>query len=131
LVAIRPSNGHVLTAATGPGSDGAPTATVGQYAPGSTFKVVSALAFLRAGIAPSDTLTCRPNMTLNGKLFTNYSQYPDSALGQIPLRTAFSESCNTAFIDRQSAASQDDLADAAASLGLGVDYDIGFPAYFG
>src|SRR5699024_797900 len=30
LVAIRPSNGHVLTAATGPGSDGAPTATVGQ-----------------------------------------------------------------------------------------------------
>jgi cell division protein FtsI/penicillin-binding protein 2 len=40
-------------------------------------------------------------------------------------------SCNTAFITARNKVSQADIADAAASLGLGVDHDLGFPAYFG
>ncbi|MDD9205075.1 penicillin-binding protein, partial [Georgenia sp. 10Sc9-8] len=41
LVALQPSTGAVLAAASGTGSGGFSTATLGQYAPGSTFKVVS------------------------------------------------------------------------------------------
>ena len=50
IVALRPSTGDVLVAANGPGTEGLNIATYGQYAPGSTFKIVSALALLRAGL---------------------------------------------------------------------------------
>ena len=52
IVAIRPSTGAVLAAANGRGTRTRTLATTGQAAPGSTFKVVSALALLRAGLKP-------------------------------------------------------------------------------
>ena len=58
LVAIRPSTGEILAAANGPGTDGLNMATFGQYAPGSTFKSVSSLALLRAGVSPSTVVPC-------------------------------------------------------------------------
>ena len=40
-------------------------------------------------------------------------------------------SCNTALISQHEKLTGDDLTEAAAALGLGVDHDLGFPAYFG
>lgn len=131
LVAIRPSTGEIVAAASGPGSEGYSTSTVGQYAPGSTFKIVTSLAMLRDGYSPDDTLTCSPTTTVEGKSFKNYDDYPSSALGRIPMRTAIAESCNTALIGEQAKVSQRDLAAAAASLGLGEDHDTGFSSFFG
>jgi cell division protein FtsI/penicillin-binding protein 2 len=131
LVAIRPSTGDIVAAASGPGSRGLSTATVGRYAPGSTFKVVSSLALLRNGLRPSSPVSCPPTTVVDGKSFKNYDDYPPSGLGRIPLSTAVANSCNTAFVNERETVSQADLADAAASLGLGVDHDLGFPAYLG
>jgi cell division protein FtsI/penicillin-binding protein 2 len=131
LVAIRPSTGALLAVASGPGSNGYSTATLGHYAPGSTFKVVSSLALLRAGVRPTSILRCPATTVVDGKTFKNYSDYPADGLGGIPLSTAVANSCNTAFVNERRTVSQGDLADAAASLGLGVDHDLGFPAYFG
>ncbi len=131
LVAVRPSTGELLAVASGPGSEGYSTATLGRYAPGSTFKVATSLALLRAGVGPSDLLSCPVTTVVNGKRFENYDDYPADGLGRIPLSTAVANSCNTAFLTERDTVSQADLADAAASLGLGVDADIGFPAYFG
>jgi cell division protein FtsI/penicillin-binding protein 2 len=131
LVAIRPSTGDIVAAASGPGSHGYPTTTVGRYAPGSTFKVVSALAALRAGLTPDSIVSCPPTVTVDGKRFKNYSDYPSSALGRITLERAFADSCNTAFIGLRGQVTPAALTRAAAALGLGVDHDIGFPAYFG
>lgn len=131
LVAIRPSTGDLLAVANGTGSHGLSTATVGQYAPGSTFKVVSSLALLRSGLRPSSVVTCPATTVVDGKSFKNYSDYPASGIGRIPFSTAVANSCNTAFIGQRDAVSQADLADAAASLGLGVDHDLGFPAFLG
>jgi cell division protein FtsI/penicillin-binding protein 2 len=131
LVAVRPSTGDLLAVASGPGSKGYSTATVGRYAPGSTFKVVSSLALLRAGVRPSSTLRCPATTVVDGKRFTNYSDYPAGALGRISLSTAVADSCNTAFVNERRVVSQEDLASAAASLGLGVDHDLGFPVFLG
>jgi cell division protein FtsI/penicillin-binding protein 2 len=131
VVAIQPSTGDILAAASGPGSKGYNTATFGQYAPGSTFKVVSALALLRSGLTPESTVPCTPTIVVDGKRFKNYSDYPSGRLGRISLRDALANSCNTAFISQHDRLKGTDLAQAAASLGFGVDYDIGFPAYFG
>ncbi|MFC4785999.1 penicillin-binding transpeptidase domain-containing protein [Nocardioides sp. MAHUQ-72] len=131
MVAIEPSTGDILAAANGPGNDGYNMATYGQLAPGSTFKSVSTLALLRAGLRPDTIVPCTTTITVDGKSFKNYSDYPASGIGRIPLRTALANSCNTAFIAEAGRLGGQDLGDAAASLGLGVDHDLGFPAYFG
>ncbi len=129
LVAIRPSTGEVLVAASGPNGDGLSTATVGQYAPGSTFKVASALALLRAGMTPASTLSCPTSVVVDGYTFTNVPGYPTRALGTIPLTTAFAHSCNTAFVGQAGTVPQDALVAAARSLGLDPAPSLGFPAF--
>ncbi len=131
LVAIRPSDGAIRAAASGPGAGGLNLATYAQVAPGSTFKVASSLALLRTGLTPDSPVSCPPAVVVDGKRFENYDGYPSAALGRVPLRTAVAQSCNTAFIGERGRLGADDLADAAASLGLGVDHDLGFPAYLG
>jgi hypothetical protein len=131
LVAIRPSTGAILAAANGPGNDGLNLATYGQLAPGSTFKSVSSLALLRAGLTPDSVVPCTRSIVVDGKRFENYDDYPSGALGNVPLRTAIANSCNTAVISQGGKLADGDLAAAAASLGLGIDHDLGFPSYFG
>ncbi|AWB93732.1 penicillin-binding transpeptidase domain-containing protein [Aeromicrobium chenweiae] len=131
IVAIRPSTGELLAVASGPGSDGNDTATSGRYAPGSTFKIVTALTFLRSGVTPETKVRCSPTVTVDGRTFKNYSDYPSSALGNVSLTTAIANSCNTAMIATRKKAPQARLADAAYALGLGRDVDLGVPAFLG
>jgi cell division protein FtsI/penicillin-binding protein 2 len=131
IVAIRPSTGAILAAANGPGNRGLNAATFGRYAPGSTFKIVSSLALLRAGMTPEQIVDCSPTIEVDGRSFKNYDDYPSSRLGRVTFRTAVANSCNTAIIGQRDRLGPDDLAQAAAALGVGVDHDLGFPAYFG
>jgi cell division protein FtsI/penicillin-binding protein 2 len=131
LVAIRPSTGAIVAAANGDGNRGQSLATLGRAPPGSTFKVVSALALLRAGLTPNSSISCPPTVAVNGRKFTNYSDYPRTQLGTIPFRTALAQSCNTAFIGQRRKLDTSSLADAAGSLGVGIDYDVGFASFFG
>ncbi len=122
IVAIKPSTGEVVAAASGPGSEGYSTATLGQYPPGSTFKIATSLAMLRSGITPETPLPCTATINVEGRQFQNVPGYPESAMGDaVPFRTVFANSCNTGFISQHQEISQQQLHDAAASLGLGVD----------
>lgn len=131
LVAVRPSTGEIVAAANGPRTGSLNAATYGRYAPGSTFKIVSSLALLRAGVTPDTTVECPTSVTVDGKRFENYDDYPASATGRVSFRTAIANSCNTAVIGLRNKVSRSALGAAAASLGLGVDHDTGFPAFFG
>ncbi len=131
LVAVRPSTGEVLAAASGPGGQGYSTATVGRYAPGSTFKVVTSLALLRAGMTQESVLSCTPTVTVDGRSFKNYDDYPGDVLGDVTLRTAIANSCNTALISESGQAPQAALSEAAAALGLGLEHDLGVPFFAG
>ncbi len=131
IVAVRPSTGAIVAAANGPGNNGYNDATYGRFAPGSTFKTVGSLALLRHGQTPSSPVDCPTSVDVDGKVFTNDSFYPPSANGRITLATALANSCNTAFINERTRLGSHDLVDAAATLGMGVDHDLGFPAYFG
>ncbi|MDQ2850483.1 MAG: penicillin-binding transpeptidase domain-containing protein [Actinomycetota bacterium] len=118
LVAIRPSSGEILVAASGAGSNGYNTAFLGRYAPGSTFKVVSSLALLRAGLKITDTVDCTPTISVQGRIVKNFPDYPKDKLGRIPFKTAIANSCNTVMIRGADRATQASLAVAAESLGL-------------
>jgi cell division protein FtsI/penicillin-binding protein 2 len=129
LVAVNPSTGEILAAATTGAQES--LSTQGRFPPGSTFKTVSALALLRAGLTAESTVQCSATTVVNGRTIKNYSDYPSSKLGAIPLRTAFAESCNTAFVSNQNKLSAGALSDAAGSLGVGIDYEPGFYSFWG
>ncbi|WP_123788496.1 penicillin-binding transpeptidase domain-containing protein [Phytoactinopolyspora halophila] len=131
IVAVEPSTSRILAAASGPGGEGYSTATAGQYAPGSTFKMVTALALLRAGLDGESTVVCPSTLTVDGREFGNYSGYPDSALGDISLETAIAESCNTALMGERDQVSQEDLVDAGAALGFGLEHQSHIGAFGG
>ena len=131
IVAIRPSTGEILAAANGPGSEGLQTALLGQYPPGSTFKVATSLALLRTGFTPETPTECTEEVTVDGRRFTNASTYPAEFIGTIPLLETFAQSCNTGFIATRDEVTQADLASAATDLGIGVEASIGTPAFFG
>ncbi|MET3810486.1 penicillin-binding transpeptidase domain-containing protein [Arthrobacter sp. UYEF3] len=132
IVALRPSTGAVLAAASGPGSNGYDTAMLGQYAPGSIFKMVDSLAMFRTGMTPDSKVDCPATLTVDGRTFKNAEGYPAASLGSVSLRDAFAHSCNTAFINARDKVSQAQLESAATSLGVAVEAPgLGADAFLG
>ena len=132
IVALRPSSGAILAAASGPGSNGYDTAMLGQYAPGSIFKMVDSLAMFRNGMTPDSKVDCPATLTVDGRTFKNAEGYPASSLGSVTLRDAFAHSCNTAFINARDTVSQAQLESAATSLGVAVEAPaLGAAAFLG
>lgn len=114
LVAVDVSDGGVLAVANNP-VDGLPVALAGTYPPGSTFKIVTAGAALRAGASAADTLACPPSVSVTGKTFDNASSVPS---GDMTLSRAFAVSCNTAFVGLALGEPGTRIADVAADLGF-------------
>lgn len=129
LVVLDLKTGGLVAAAQSPSGGTFPHATYGKFAPGSTFKAVTALAMLRTGLTASSTVQCPATLPVGSHTFGNYSGYPSSALGAITLTDAFKYSCNTAFAGAKVTAAQ--LQAAGGSLGVGIDYDSGFTSNFG
>lgn len=114
LVAIRVSTGEVLAVSNGPaGSSAYNRAMIGRYAPGSVFKIASGLAILQQGITPDTFVDCPATATV-GKVFRNAGGFE---LGNVPFRTDFARSCNTAFVGLADDVNAQQLADTAALLG--------------
>lgn len=131
LVAIRPSDGEILALANGPGSKGQATATLGQYAPGSTFKVATALALIREDTTPDSKMKCTNTITVDGRSFKNYDDFPADRTGTVSLTDAIATSCNTALISNHEALSPKGLRSAADSLGITQEPSLGVPAVMG
>ncbi|HYJ74008.1 MAG TPA: penicillin-binding transpeptidase domain-containing protein, partial [Kineosporiaceae bacterium] len=129
LVAIRPSTGNVVAVANGgPNAAGYDRALLGQYPPGSTFKVVSGYALLRQGYTAATPVPCPPSVTIEGQTIRNAE---NEVLGTVPFRTDFAESCNSAFVGSRTRVSPEQLADAAAALGYGEAGALGVQAFAG
>jgi cell division protein FtsI/penicillin-binding protein 2 len=126
MVAIRASTGQVLAAVSDPPSVSYNTAFQGAYPPGSTFKVLTSAALIQKGLSPSSPASCPPSITVDGEVFHN-------AEGDQPVSTldaAFTESCNTAFINL--ATSHLHAADFSAVgnlFGLGRTPHLGLTAF--
>ncbi|SEF03030.1 Cell division protein FtsI/penicillin-binding protein 2 [Arthrobacter alpinus] len=131
IVVMRPSTGAILASANGPDSNGYNTAFLGQYAPGSTFKIATSLGLFRLGMNPASTVSCTDQYTADGKKFLNAPGYAVEATGEVPLTTAVAHSCNTAFVSQFEKLGQDKLAEAAGALGIGMTNDLGLDAFTG
>ncbi|MDQ7909845.1 penicillin-binding transpeptidase domain-containing protein [Phytohabitans sp. ZYX-F-186] len=126
LVAVRVHDGTVAAVANTGDVNLAFNASV---PPGSTFKMVSALALLDKGAVTLDTkVNCPKNATVDGR---SYKNSHDMALGSVPFRVDFARSCNTAFIGLAPKLGDDGLATAGRSLGLEGTWNLGVDAFSG
>ncbi|WP_432986526.1 penicillin-binding transpeptidase domain-containing protein [Dactylosporangium sp. CA-233914] len=128
LVAIRVSDNSIVAVANGPGAAANNFALVGQTPPGSMLKTITALAVLNQGMTGEDVVACPKNLTVDGRTFRNSH---DEELGNVPLRTDFSKSCNTAFASLAPKIAPDGLGKTAQSLGMGVPWDLGTDVFTG
>lgn len=130
LVAVRPSDGHILAAAEGPEDTSWPLALRGAYAPGSTFKVVTALSMLRNGMDPNSTVQCPETINVAGAVISNFDGYPAEYVGEITLADAIAQSCNTSFVGQHEEITPQQEHDAAVALGLVEDPIVGYDGAF-
>ncbi|WP_108681043.1 penicillin-binding protein 2 [Methyloceanibacter sp. wino2] len=96
----------------------------GQYPPGSTFKVVTALAGLHAGvITPRETMSCPGVYRLGRARFRCWRAHG----GGIDVHQALKQSCDVYFYETAKRMGIDHLAAVARHLGMGRVYDCGLP----
>ena len=100
-------------------------AIAGQYAPGSTFKMVTAVAGLQEGkITPDTMLGCPSYLSYGGWVYHNWASYN---LGYMNVAKALAVSCDTFFYQVAAKVGDVTLARYARAFGFGQAKDIEMP----
>jgi penicillin-binding protein 2 len=93
----------------------------GLYPPGSTLKPMAALALLKAGIDPEQTVSCGGGYRLGNRVFKCLGTH-----GPMNMRSAIMKSCNTYFYSMGNRVGYDAIAPVARDLGLGQRFPLPF-----
>ena len=100
-------------------------AIAGQYAPGSTFKMVTAIAGLQEGKITAQTLLgCPSYISVNGWVYHNWASYN---LGDMNVAKALAVSCDTFFYQVAAMVGDVTLAKYARAFGFGQAKAIELP----
>lgn len=92
----------------------------GAYPPGSTFKMVTALAALEAGFITEDTrVSCPGHIDFGGRRFHCWKR---PGHGTVRLDRSLSESCDVYYYDIAQKVGIDKIAEMGRKLGLGQRY---------
>ena len=91
------------------------------YPPGSTFKMITALAALEAGvITPSEPVYCPGHLEVGGRKFHCWKR---AGHGHMNLEQSLRESCDVYYYDLALKVGIEKIADMARRLGLGETFD--------
>jgi penicillin-binding protein 2 len=100
-------------------------ALAGLYPPGSTFKMVTALAALEAGVVrPAERIECEGTYGLADQTFRCWKR---QGHGRCDLHKALRESCDVYFYELAHRCGINAIADMGRKLGLGQIFDCGLP----
>ncbi len=97
-------------------------AVQGVYPPGSTFKMVTALAALEHGFAdPNETVYCPGYLKVGGRRFHCWKR---AGHGNVDLNRSLRESCDVYYYDMAQRTGIENISEMARRLGLGVQHDL-------
>ncbi len=96
----------------------------GAYKPGSTFKMVTGMAALAAGLPEDFRVNCPGYLPFGGR---NFHCHRRGGHGSVDLHTAIKASCNVFFYNAALRAGIDNLAAMARNFGLGQAFDVDLP----
>lgn len=100
-------------------------AVSGEYSPGSTFKMIVALAALEEGIITADTeIDCEGYLDIGNHRFHCWKH---SGHGSINLKRALAESCDVYFYEIAKLVGVDKIAKMSKRFGLGAKENIELP----
>ncbi|MBG0822967.1 cell division protein FtsI [Planomonospora sp. ID91781] len=121
MVAVEPSTGEILAVVNNKG--GFNRALNGAYPPGSTFKAVTAVGLLEAGVGPGDKVTCPKDVNIGGLPIRNSHH---AAYGSVTFSDSFAHSCNTTFAPlAKERLGADEMVRTAELFGFNEQLDIG------
>jgi len=94
----------------------------GVYPPGSTFKMITAMAALEEGIiGPSDTVYCPGYLEVAGRRFHCWRR---GGHGHVDLETSLKQSCDVYYYDLALKVGIDKISAMAQRFGIGVRHDL-------
>ena len=94
----------------------------GLYPPGSTFKMVTALAALEAGvITPETTVRCPGFIEVGG---TRFNCWKRGGHGRVDLQKSLAESCDVYYYDTAMKVGIEKMAEMGRKLGFGIRHDL-------
>lgn len=94
----------------------------GTYPPGSTFKMITALAALEAGVVgPGNTVYCPGYLKVGSRRFHCWKR---GGHGMVDLETSLKRSCDVYYYDVALRVGIDKISDMARKFGLGVKHDL-------
>ncbi|NNK78582.1 MAG: penicillin-binding protein 2, partial [Litoreibacter sp.] len=97
-------------------------AVQGTYPPGSTYKMVTALAALEAGlVSPEETVYCGGATKVANRRFHCWKR---GGHGKVNLRDSLKQSCDVFYYDMAQRVGVDKISEMAVRLGLGTRYDL-------
>ena len=97
----------------------------GLYSPGSTFKMIVAIAALKHGIIDIDTThSCTGKIGFGNRL---YHCWKTNGHGKMNVTDAIKQSCDVFFYEISKKLGIDKIAEVAKDFGLGQSYDISMP----
>jgi penicillin-binding protein 2 len=97
----------------------------GLYSPGSTFKMIVAIAALKHGIINTDTThSCTGKIGFGNRL---YHCWKTNGHGKMNVTDAIKQSCDVFFYEISKKLGIDKIAEVAKDFGLGQSYDISMP----
>jgi len=97
----------------------------GLYSPGSTFKMIVAIAALKHGVINTDTThSCAGKIGFGNRL---YHCWKTNGHGKMNVTDAIKESCDVFFYEISKKLGIDKIAEVAKDFGLGKSYDIFMP----
>ncbi|MCF8511685.1 MAG: penicillin-binding protein 2 [Rhodobacteraceae bacterium] len=97
-------------------------AVQGAYPPGSTFKMVTALAALEAGVITAETtFKCPGHLDAGGRKFHCWRR---GGHGTVNLERSLMESCDVFYYETALKVGIDKIAEMGRSLGLGIRHDL-------
>ena len=97
----------------------------GLYSPGSTFKMIVAIAALKHGIIDTETThSCTGKIGFGNRL---YHCWKTNGHGKMNVTDAIKQSCDVFFYEISKKLGIDKIAEVAKDFGLGQSYDISMP----
>jgi penicillin-binding protein 2 len=97
----------------------------GIYPPGSTYKMVTAVAALEHGVTDGEeTVNCPGHYTIGGNRFHCHSR---RGHGRVNLHDALKVSCDVYFYEMGRRLGGDRMAETSRKFGFGTAFDIGVP----
>jgi penicillin-binding protein 2 len=97
----------------------------GLYPPGSTVKPMHAMAFLKAGIQPEETVMCSGGLRVGNRFFRCHSTH-----GLTDMNRAIHQSCDTYFYHFAQRVGFDAVAEFARTVGMGQAFDLPVTSQF-